>query len=102
VFIVVCSNTTVSKEVYKLIAGYQTLDAEGRMLSVPGVAAAVFQLRPHAPAAASRPPTLLIDSDALEHSGQVDDDFKRVFAPEIEVPSNVTTAWRTPTKAWMR
>ncbi len=31
-----------------------------------------------------RPPTLLIDSDALENSGQIDEGFKRVFAAEIE------------------
>ena len=31
-----------------------------------------------------KPPTLLIDSDALENSGQIDDEFKRVFAPEIK------------------
>jgi type III restriction enzyme len=33
----------------------------------------------------TKPPTLLIDSDALENSGQVDDDFKKVFAREIEM-----------------
>jgi type III restriction enzyme len=32
----------------------------------------------------TKPPTLLIDSDALENSDQIDDEFKRVFAPEIE------------------
>ncbi len=32
----------------------------------------------------NRPPTLLIDSDALENSEQIDDEFKSVFAPEIK------------------
>jgi type III restriction enzyme len=84
VFIVVCSNTTVSKEVYKLIAGYETADAEGRRMAVPGVLPLFSNFDPVTRAARQRPPTLLIDSDALEHSGQVDDEFKRVFAPEIE------------------
>jgi len=84
VFIVVCSNTTVSKEVYKQIAGYETADANDQLLAVPGVLPLFsnFNLATRQPR--QRPPTLLIDSDALEHSGQIDDDFKRVFAPEIE------------------
>ncbi len=84
VFIVVCSNTTVSKEVYKQIAGYETTDADGRSVAVPGTLALFSNFDPHSRAALRRPPTLLIDSDALEHSGQIDDDFKRVFAPEID------------------
>jgi type III restriction enzyme len=84
VFIVVCSNTTVSKEVFKLIAGYESTDVEGRAMAVPGVLPLFSNFDPTTRVPRSRPPTLLIDSDALEHSGQVDDDFKRVFAPEIE------------------
>lgn len=84
VFIVVCSNTTVSKEVYKQIAGYETADAEGRTIAVPGTLALFSNFDATTRAPRQRPPTLLIDSDALEHSGQVDEDFKRVFAPEIE------------------
>ncbi len=84
VFIVVCSNTTVSKEVYKQIAGYETTDADGRALAVPGTLPLFSNFDAQTRAALRRPPTLLIDSDALEHSGQVDDEFKRVFAPEIE------------------
>jgi len=84
VFIVVCSNTTVSKEVYKQIAGYETTDAEGQPLAVPGVLPLFSNFNPTTRRPLQRPPTLLIDSDALEHSGQIDDDFKRVFGPEIE------------------
>jgi type III restriction enzyme len=84
VFIVVCSNTTVSKEVFKKIAGYEGADAEGRPLVVPGVLPLFSNFDPATRTARPRPPSLLIDSDALEHSGQIDDDFKRVFAPEIE------------------
>lgn len=84
VFIVVCSNTTVSKEVYKLIAGYESAVPDGSPMVVPGVLDLFsnFDVRTRQPL--HRPPTLLIDSDALEHSGQVDDEFKRVFASEIE------------------
>jgi len=85
VFIVVCNNTSVSKEVFKFIAGYEQPCASGEE---PEVATGHYDLfsnydrqtlRPH-----KRPPTLLIDSDALENSGQVDEGFKRVFAAEIE------------------
>ena len=84
VFIVVCSNTTVSKEVYKQIAGYETTDANGLPTAVAGVLPLFSNFDPATRQARVRPPTLLIDSDALEHSGQIDEDFKRVFAPEIE------------------
>lgn len=83
VFIVVCSNTTVSKEVYKQVAGYETTDDEGHTLAVPGTLPLFSNFDPTTRAARERPPTLLIDSDALEHSGQIDDEFKRVFAPEV-------------------
>lgn len=84
VFIVVCSNTTVSKEIYKLLAGYQSADDDGNGFNVPGVLPLFSNFDLATRAARSKPPTLLIDSDALEHSGQVNDDFKRVFGPEIE------------------
>lgn len=83
VFIVVCSNTTVSKEVYKQVAGYETTDDEGQTFAVPGTLPLFSNFDPTTRAARERPPTLLIDSDALEHSGQIDDEFKRVFAPEV-------------------
>lgn len=84
VFIVVCSNTTVSKEVYKLIAGYETEGDDGVSFAVPGMLGLFSNYDPLTRARRNKPPTLLIDSDALEHSGQVNDEFKRVFAPEID------------------
>lgn len=36
-FIVVCSNTMVSKEVYKHIAGYETTDDAGQPYAVEGL-----------------------------------------------------------------
>lgn len=84
VFIVVCSNTTVSKEVYKQIAGYEVRNDEEAPYAIPGTFALFSNFDPVTRAARRKPPTLLIDSDALENSGQVDAEFKRVFAPEIE------------------
>ena len=84
VFIVVCSNTTVSKEVYKLIAGYETLGADGSAQVALGTLELFSNYDPVTRERKRRPSTLLIDSDALEHSGQVNEAFKSVFAPEIE------------------
>jgi len=84
VFILVCNNTSVSKEVYKYIAGYEYEDEHGNLIIRAG-AKSLFSnydettLRPH-----KKPPTLLIDSDALENSGQINDEFKKIFASEIE------------------
>ena len=86
VFIVCCNNTSVSKEIFKYIAGYEQAPAnEGEPpRAVPGVYELFSNFNPATGQARTKPPTLLIDSDALENSGQIDDDFKRVFAPEIE------------------
>lgn len=85
VFIVVCNNTSVSKEVYKYIAGYeQTEAADGEP---PAVVTGAYELfsnyEPGTQQPRAKPPTLLIDSDALENSGQIDEGFRRVFAPEL-------------------
>lgn len=85
VFIVVCNNTAVSKEVYKYLAGYELTDDEGNF---KGIVTGKYELfsnfDENLKTAKKKPPTLLIDSDALENSNQVNDDFKKVFAPEIE------------------
>ncbi len=85
VFIVVCNNTSVSKEIYKYLAGYEIpSEIEGE---APQVVTGVFDLfSNYEPSgrARSKPPTLLIDSDALENSDQVDDEFKKIFGPEIQ------------------
>lgn len=84
VFIVVCNNTSVSKEIYKFIAGYELTDGDGNHIrNVEGH----YSLLSNYDIATKKPrqkaPTLLIDSDALENSNQVNDDFKKIFAPEI-------------------
>lgn len=87
VFIVVCNNTSVSKEVYKYIAGYEqkpATDTEPAQ-NVAGAYDLFSNYEPSTLEPRTRPPTLLIDSDALENSDQIDDDFKRVFAREIDL-----------------
>lgn len=84
VFIAVCNNTSVSKEVYKYIAGYEFEDAKGNRVVVPGKYDVFSNYNSQTLQPLRKPPTLLIDSDALENSNQVNDDFKKVFAPEIQ------------------
>lgn len=83
VFILVCNNTSVSKEIYKYIAGYEYEDASGERQVITGVKD-LFSNYDQYGKPLKRPPTLLIDSDALENSDHVNDDFKKIFAPEIE------------------
>jgi len=85
VFIVVCNNTSVSKEVYKYIAGYEQTGEDGAPLVVPGVYDLFSNYDPSTRRLRQRPPTLLIDSDALENSEQISAEFKQVFAREIEL-----------------
>lgn len=85
VFIAVCNNTTVSKEVFKYIAGYEvTNEATGETTARPGVFDLFSNFDPETGRPRKKPPTLLIDSDALENSDQVDKSFRDVFASEIE------------------
>ncbi|WP_151087247.1 BPTD_3080 family restriction endonuclease [Hymenobacter baengnokdamensis] len=82
VLIVVCNNTGVSKEVYKHIAGYEFADPKHGRVVAQGHHAIFSNYLPDG-SPRHRPPTLLIDSDALENSGQVDEAFRRVFKEEI-------------------
>lgn len=85
VFILVCNNTNVSSEVFKYLAGYEETDPEGNVTKVvPGSFDLFTNFEPSTAKPLAKPPTLLIDSDALENSDQVDESFKKVFAPEIE------------------
>lgn len=74
-------------QVFKFMAGYEQPLDDAPPAAIPEVVGGRYDLfsnydkqtrRPLA-----RPPTLLIDSDALENSGQIDDSFRRVFAPEF-------------------
>ena len=84
VFILVCNNTSVSREVYKEIAGYDYSGPDGRRQVVPGKYPLFSNFDPVTGQPRVRPPTLLIDSDALDQGDQIDADFKAVFAAEIE------------------
>lgn len=83
VFILVCNNTSVSKEVYKYIAGYEFENEEGKIIIRQG-AKDLFSNYDHNNKPLKKPPTLLIDSDALDNSEQINDEFKKIFASEIE------------------
>src|SRR5207247_6787222 len=86
VFIFVCNNTSVSKEVFKYVAGYVQKtgeNGEGEQV-IPGVYDLFSNFERDTNRPRPRPPTLLIDSDALENSGQIDVDFQRVCASETE------------------
>ncbi|MCS6978614.1 MAG: DEAD/DEAH box helicase family protein [Flavobacteriales bacterium] len=84
VFIVVCNNTSVSKEVYKYIAGYEFENENGELITVPGHYELFSNYDRTTNKPLKRPPTLLIDSDALENNDQINDEFKKIFASEIE------------------
>ena len=75
VFIVVCNNTTVSKEVFKYMAGYETVDSEGNPVYIDGSFEIFSNYRNGMPV--KRQPSLLIDSIAIDEAGAiVDDEFK--------------------------
>ena len=83
VFIVVCANTVVSKEVYKHIAGYERTLPDGSTVIAPGCYEEFSNFDPVTRQPRSRPPTLLIDSSALDEAAVIDEAFKAIFAPEI-------------------
>ncbi len=83
VFIIVCNNVSVSKEMYKYIAGYEHENAEGEKQIVTGVKPLFSNYDETTRRPKTRPPTLLIDSDALENGDQINDDFKKIYAAEI-------------------
>ncbi len=86
VMIIVCNNTSVSKDVYKYIAGYEIQSEDGNKKYFKGnieefsnYIDSGMMIKPK-----KRPPTLLIDSNALEDADQINKEFKEVFAGEIE------------------
>ncbi len=81
VFIVVCSNTAVSKMVYDHIAGYETAGPKGE----PVVRSGELELFSNARDGVwiDRPNTILIDSSQLESGEGMSAEFKRIAATEI-------------------
>ncbi len=84
VFIVVCNNTTVSRDVFRYLAGYERMLPDGEIRTVAGQLPLFSNFDPSTGKAKRKAPTLLIDSDALEQLDQVSTEFRKVFAPEIE------------------
>jgi len=84
VMIIVCNNTTVSKEVYKLIAGYESENEDGEKMVTPGRFTLFSNYDKSTRQVLKKPPTLLMDSAALEDSNQINQEFKKVFASEID------------------
>ena len=82
VFIVVCSNTTVSKMVYDWIAGWEKLLEDRTKVVVPGKLA-IFSNEDHGEWR-GRPNTLLIDSAQLESGEAMSTEFKKIASAEIE------------------
>jgi len=70
--------------VYKFLAGYEFADASGQTHVVTGKYDLFSNFDLQSRTSKSKPPTLIIDSDALENSGQIDESFRPIFAPEIE------------------
>lgn len=81
-FIIVCNNTATSKMVYDFVSGYVRTNDDGSESTQPGAFALFNNYDPHGNPFA-RPNTLLIDSEQLE-SGEVDDNFRKIAAAEIE------------------
>ena len=84
VFIAVCNNTSVSKELYKFMAGFQVKDDDGNVTQTVHGHYDLFNNFDQYGRAKEKPPTLLIDSAALDDGEQIDDEFKKIFAPEIQ------------------
>lgn len=82
VFIVVCSNTNVSKLVFDYISGWEKTLSDGRTVLVPGRLALFSNVENGS--WKGRPNTILIDSQQLESGEAMSDEFKRIAAREIQ------------------
>ena len=84
VFIVVCSNTSVSKLVYEWIAGWQRPNEDGEPYTVHRGHLELFRNFDEHGNRLPRPNTLLIDSEQLESGDALDPQFREMAGPEIE------------------
>ncbi|MDD3149366.1 MAG: DEAD/DEAH box helicase family protein [Candidatus Gastranaerophilales bacterium] len=82
VMIVVCNNTAVSKLVYDWISGYEKTTPSGKVIIENGNLE-VFR-NEDGVRFYDKPNTFLIDSRQLETGEKIDDNFKKIFASEIE------------------
>lgn len=82
-FIIVCNNTATSKLVYDFVSGYTRDAADGSTTFHNGRLELFRNFNEHGDPLA-RPNTLLIDSEQLESGEALDDNFRKMAAPEIE------------------
>ena len=82
VMIVVCNNTSVSELVYRWIAGFERETPSGKIIIEKGNLA-IFR-NEDGVQFYDKPNTLIIDSRQLESGEKIDDNFKKIFAAEIE------------------
>jgi len=84
VFIVVCSNTAVSKLVYEWISGYERNNDDGEPYTVHNGHLDLFRNFDDNGQRLAKPYTLLIDSTQLESDDALDSAFRDMAALEIE------------------
>jgi type III restriction enzyme len=84
VFIIVCSNTAVSKLVYEWISGFQRKNEDGELYTVHQGFLELFRNFDQFGNRLPKPNTLLIDSEQIESGDALDPGFRDLAAPEIE------------------
>jgi len=82
VMIVVCNNTAVSELVYRWVAGFERETPSGKLIIEKGNLE-IFR-NEDGVQFFDKPNTLIIDSRQLESGEKIDDNFKKIFAAEIE------------------
>lgn len=84
-FIVVCNNTSTSKLVYDYISGFEHPAKADGVIPPPFLGKfSLFSNYDQHGNQLGRPRTLLIDSEQLESGDALDDNFRKMAAPEIE------------------
>jgi len=84
VFIVVCSNTAVSKLVYEWMSGFQRKNEDGELYTVHKGCLDLFRNFDDYGNRLPKPNTLLIDSEQIESGDALDPGFRELAGPEIE------------------
>lgn len=82
VMIVVCNNTAVSELVYRWVAGFEVETPSGKRIIEKGNLE-IFR-NEDGVNFLDKPNTLIIDSRQLESGEKIDENFKKIFAKEIE------------------
>ena len=84
VFIVVCNNTTTSRLGYEWISGWQRPNEDGELITRYKGHLQLFRNFDEHNEPLARPNTLLIDSRQIESGGELDANFRKIAAPEID------------------